>query len=176
MRRAAGVDLRAKEAYAERLQAQGGVSGAAQASANVVSVLYLQLMRHQASKTNGSSWRSEVSQQSCTRTHWERERPCLAGDVSHAEPAQLTPPVTRRACQACASPARQGTAAADGAVVDLTEATDSPAAAQRDAGPSSSQAAASAPGDEQGVARVPPAPGVLLLQVSRRFSETPFLL
>ena len=41
MRRAAGVDLRAKEAYAERLQAQGGAGGAAQASANMVSHLYM---------------------------------------------------------------------------------------------------------------------------------------
>jgi len=59
----------------------------------------------------------------------------------------------------------QGAAAVDGTVVDLTDAADSPSPAQRDAGPSATEAEAEAdasvPADEQGVARVPPAPGML---------------
>ena len=40
IRRGAGVDLRAKQAYAERLRAQdGGVSGAADATVRTVSML-----------------------------------------------------------------------------------------------------------------------------------------
>ena len=55
----------------------------------------------------------------------------------------------------------QGTAAVNGAVVDLTDAADSPSPAQRDVGPSIAEKNASVPADEQAVARVLPAPGML---------------
>ena len=53
----------------------------------------------------------------------------------------------------------QGTAEADGAVVDLTGA-DSPSPTQRDEGPSKAAAAVSAADEHVQGARVPPAPGV----------------
>lgn len=53
----------------------------------------------------------------------------------------------------------QGTAEADGVVVDLTRGG-SPSPTQRDAGPSAAPAAASVADEHVQGARVPPAPGV----------------
>ena len=72
----------------------------------------------------------------------------------------------REAIEATVSILPQGTAAADGAVVDLTQAV-SPSPAQRNAAPSAAEAvAASAPAEEQAGARVPPAPGVTYYNIS----------
>jgi len=73
VRRAAGVDLRAKEAYAERLQAQGSVPGAAQASANMVSA---------CTQVHSSCSQQEDQRLTCMQQY--RTRSCIGARCSLA--------------------------------------------------------------------------------------------
>jgi len=84
---------------------------------------------------------------------------CRAQPPYHADPSPWFALAVLSMCTFCF----QGAAAVDGAVVDLTDAADSPSPAHRDAGVSEPERTTSAPPDEKGTARVPPAPGMLSL-------------